>query len=119
MLVQLEKKLKARHIDLVFVSVDEPETEAAAVTFARSHGYSGPVLVAARPLGAFKTALNPDWPGMLPATFLFDPSAKLRHFWGGPAYEGEIEPVLTAFLEGKDLGRNDLPALSPGLDTRL
>ena len=118
MLVALRKKLAPRGIELLFVSVDEEETHAAAQTFAAEYGVTGELLVATRPLGPFKQAMNPDWPGMLPATFLFDPDGKLRHFWGGPVYENEVMPTIEDFLAGKKVDGQTMPGLSPGLDLR-
>jgi len=118
MLIGMKAKLAELGIDVVFVSVDEPETHEAAERFAREHGLTGELLVAQRPLGPFKRALNPDWPGMLPATFLFDAAGSLRHFWGGPAFEDEILPVVEGFLAGKPVDGKSLPGLSPGLDFR-
>jgi peroxiredoxin len=88
-------------MDVVFVSVDDEESEQAAVDFAAQHGVPAPILIAERPLGPFKQALNPKWPGMLPATFLFDEDGKLRYFWGGPVYEQELLPIVEQFLAGE------------------
>ena len=118
MLVALKAKLAPRGVEVVFVSVDEPETHAAAQAFAAEHGVRGQLLVAARPLGPFKQALNTEWPGMLPATFLFDRAAVLRHFWGGPVFENEVLPVIDAFLAGKAVDGQTMPSLSPGIDLR-
>jgi len=118
MLVALRKKLAPRGVNLWFVSVDEAETHAAAQTFAAEYGVTGELLVATRPLGEFKQAMNPDWPGMLPATFLFDSAGKLRHFWGGPVYENEVMPTIEDFLAGKKVDGQTMPGLSPGLDLR-
>lgn len=118
MLVSVKQRLASRGIDVVFVSVDEPETQEAARLFAAEHGLSGQLLVAARPLGPFKRAMNPEWPGMLPATFLFDETTKLRYFWGGPVFEDELMPIVEVFLAGKAIDGQSTPGLSPGLDLR-
>jgi thiol-disulfide isomerase/thioredoxin len=118
MLITLRDKLRKRGIEVLFVSVDEVETHQAARTFASEHGMTDELLVAQRPLGPFKQALNPDWPGMLPATFLFDRAGELRHFWGGPVYENELMPIIEDFLAGKVVPKTSLPGLSPGLDFR-
>lgn len=118
MLVTAKAKLGPRGVEVVFVSVDEEETQAAARAFAQENGLSGELLVATRPLGPFKKALNPEWPGMLPATFLFDSVGKLRHFWGGPVYEDELMPVVDGFLSGRAVDGKSMPGLSPGLDLR-
>jgi thiol-disulfide isomerase/thioredoxin len=118
MLITLRAKLRRQGVDVLFVSVDEAETHQAARTFASEHGMTDELLVAQRPLGPFKRALNPEWPGMLPATFLFDRGAQLRHFWGGPVYENELMPVIEGFLAGRAVDGKTLPGLSPGLDFR-
>jgi hypothetical protein len=51
---------------------------------------------------------------MLPATFLYDAAGKLRYFWGGPAYEHEILPVIEGFLAGKTIDGEATFGLAPG-----
>lgn len=118
MLVSLQDNLQSQGVDVVFISVDEPESEGAALDFAEQNGVSPPVFVADRPLGPFKKALNPKWPGMLPATFLFDSKGKLRYFWGGPVYEQELLPVIEGFLAGKAIDGEANFGLIPGKDFR-
>lgn len=118
MLVALKKQLAQRKVDVVFVSVDSPESVGEAVEFARQHGQKPPILVATAPLGDFKRTLHPGWPGMLPATFLFDAAGELEHFWGGPVYENELLPVIEDFLEGKDVKGSSVFPLTPGRDYR-
>lgn len=100
MLLGLTENLGSRGIEVLLVSVDEPEQRPRAVEFLKAHDASLPSFVARRPLGPFKVALNPRWPGMLPATFLYDASGRLRYFWGGPVYEDELLGVLDQFLAG-------------------
>ena len=68
--------------------------------------------------GAFKAAMAPRWPGMLPATFLFDRSGKVRYFWGGPVLETEIVPLLRRYLAGEHVDGMSNFALAPGAVTR-
>jgi thiol-disulfide isomerase/thioredoxin len=100
MLLGLAQNLAPQGLHLLLVSVDEPEGRPQAVEFLNAHGVQEPSYVARRPLGSFKQDLNPRWPGMLPASFLFDAEGKLRYFWGGPVYENELLPVIDAFLAG-------------------
>lgn len=118
MLVSLAEHLKPHGVAIVFVSVDEPESYDAAAAFAREHGQTGPILVAERPLGKFKQRLNPNWPGMLPATFLFDERGALRFFWGGPVYEEELLPVVEGLLKGEEIDGEQRFGLRPGRDER-
>jgi hypothetical protein len=78
----------------------------------------GPSFVVDEPLDAFKTAMNPRWLGMLPATFLYDRTAKLRYFWGGTVYEKEITPLLRRYLAGEVIDGEADFSLAPGATTR-
>jgi thiol-disulfide isomerase/thioredoxin len=118
MLIALQDNLNPKGIDIVFVSVDEADGEAIALEFAQERGLSPPILVAERPLGPFKQALHPKWPGMLPATFLFDGEGNLRYFWGGPVYEKELLPILEGFLAGDPIDGQANFGLSRGKDFR-
>jgi len=101
MLVDLQKKFEKLGIALIFVSVDTPDSQDKAIEFAREYGHQGPVLFVQGPLADFKAGLHPGWPGMLPASFLFDPSGKLRYFWGGAVYESEVTPLVEALARGE------------------
>jgi peroxiredoxin len=118
MLMSLRENLASQGVEVVFVSVDEADGEEAAVAFATENGLKLPILVAERPLGPFKTALNPKWPGMLPASFLFDGTGKLRYFWGGEVYEQELLPLVERFLAGENIDGEANFGLIPGRDFR-
>ena len=114
MLLALQANLAPRGIGVMLVSVDERESQPAAVAFLQEHGAPLPSYVAERPLGPFKVALNPNWPGMLPASFLFDASGKLRYFWGGEAFENELLKVVDEFLAGTLVDGAARFGLAPG-----
>ncbi|HVU00902.1 MAG TPA: TlpA disulfide reductase family protein [Polyangiaceae bacterium] len=116
-LLGLEKTF-GESIELAFVSVDEPETEPEAVEMLRGFGAKLPSFIATEPLESFKPAMNPKWPGMLPATFLFDRDAKLRYFWGGPVLETDLVPLLKRYLAGEHIDGEANFALAPGAVTR-
>ena len=67
-------------VRVLLVSVDEPDDRARAKAFLADNAIHLTSFLASRPLGPFKTGLNPRWPGMLPASFLFDGAGKLRYF---------------------------------------
>jgi thiol-disulfide isomerase/thioredoxin len=114
MLVALKANLEPRGIGVELVSVDEPSSHEQAIAFLVEHGVELPSYVAERPLGSFKAALNPDWPGMLPASFLYDKTGKLRYFWGGPVYEEELVKVVDEFLAGTLMDGAARFGLAPG-----
>ncbi|MGC4095143.1 MAG: TlpA disulfide reductase family protein [Polyangiaceae bacterium] len=117
MLTSLAKNLAPQSIEVVLVSVDEPADRPKAEEFLRSYDVRLPAYIAEQPLGAFKLDMNPRWPGMLPATFLFDGDARLRYFWGGQAFENELVGVIDGFLAGKPIDGEANFALAPGATT--
>src|SRR5689334_19065521 len=76
-LQKLADQWSAKGVRVLLVSVDEPDDRARAKAFLAEHGIRLPSYLAARPLGPFKSGMNPRWPGMLPASFFFDGTGKL------------------------------------------
>jgi cytochrome c biogenesis protein CcmG, thiol:disulfide interchange protein DsbE len=114
LLQKLAARFAPQGLSVLIVSMDEHEDREKAELFLVEHGISLKSYLAARPLAPFKTGLNPRWPGMLPASFLFDAAGRLRYFWGGEAFESEVVPVLEAFVAGKPIeGEADF-AVAPG-----
>jgi thiol-disulfide isomerase/thioredoxin len=113
MLEKLAAKVRPR-LDVVLVSVDEPADRPKAEAFLKELGVGLTSYLAERPLGPFKQGMNPRWPGMLPASFLFDASGTLRYYWGGEAFEDEVLPVLEAFAAGKPVEGESSPLVAPG-----
>jgi cytochrome c biogenesis protein CcmG/thiol:disulfide interchange protein DsbE len=101
-------------IELMLVSVDEESGLPKAAEMLRSFGAPPPNFVVDEPLEAFKAGIDPRWPGMLPATFLFDASGKLRYFWGGPVNEDDVKPLLERYLAGEHIDGESNFALAPG-----
>ncbi len=114
MLSRVSAKLAAEGVPIWLVSVDDPEGFPAALAMLDSLHVNLPSFAAEPPLSAFKVALNPKWPGMLPVSFLFDAAGKLRYFWAGEVYEKELVPVVEGFVAGKHIdGVSDF-GLAPG-----
>jgi thiol-disulfide isomerase/thioredoxin len=115
MLARLANDLGPKGVQILLVSLDEPTDHEKAVTFLQERGITLPLYFAARPLGPFKQGMNPRWPGMLPASFLFDASGKLRYYWGGEAFEEELTPVLAALVAGAPIeGESDAKVAPEG-----
>ncbi|HEX2873376.1 MAG TPA: TlpA disulfide reductase family protein [Polyangiaceae bacterium] len=114
MLQALAANLKPQGVEIVLVSVDEPKDEAKAQSFLKDNGITLRSYLVEGSVADFKLAINPNWPGMLPASFLFDRSARLIHFWGGEAFENEIVPVVENFLAGKAVEAETRFGLAPG-----
>ena len=101
MLQKLSERLTPQGVHVLLVSVNEPDELAEVRTFLAEKGIRLTNYLAAPPLDAFKAGMNPRWPGMLPASFLFDATGKLRYFWGGEAFESEMVPIVEGLLAGK------------------
>jgi thiol-disulfide isomerase/thioredoxin len=102
-LQKLAERFAPEGVRVLLVSVDEPEQKAEIGSFLKEKKIALKSYVAAPPLSAFKEGMNPRWPGMLPASFLFDDKAKLRYFWGGEAFESEVVPIVEGLLAGKPI----------------
>jgi thiol-disulfide isomerase/thioredoxin len=116
MLLNLRKSFGSS-IELLLVSVDEESSLPLAAEMLHGFEAPGPNFVVDEPLDAFKAAINPRWPGMLPATFLFDSTGKLRYFWGGPVLETDVAPLLRRYFAGEHIDGEANFALAPGAVT--
>jgi thiol-disulfide isomerase/thioredoxin len=105
-------------IELLLVSVDDADGLGAAANMLQGFGAAGPGFAVNGALEPFKSAMNPKWTGVVPATFLFDRTAKLRYFWGGTVYENEIVPLLRRFLAGEHIDGESNFGLAPGKVTK-
>lgn len=114
MLQALAANLKPQGVEIVLVSVDEEKDEQKAVSYLKDNAITLRSYLASGSLGAFKQGINPRWPGMLPASFLFDGGARLVHFWGGEAFENELTPTIEAFVAGKPIEAETRYGLLPG-----
>lgn len=112
-LAKFAKKHASAGLHVVLVSLDEPADRDKAAAFLKERKLGLTSYVAERPLGPFKQGMNPRWPGMLPASFLYDASGTLRYFWGGEAFEEEIAPVLDAFVAGRPIQGEATPEIAP------
>jgi thiol-disulfide isomerase/thioredoxin len=114
MLQALAANLKPQGIEIVLVTVDEPKDEAKAQSFLKDNGITLKSYVVEGSVADFKAGINPHWPGMLPASFLFDRTAQLIHFWGGEAFESEIVSVVENFVAGNPVEAETRYGLAPG-----
>jgi thiol-disulfide isomerase/thioredoxin len=117
MLQGLADTLASKGVRVLLVSVDEPDDRAYAQAFLTDNKIRLTSYLAARPLGAFKSGMNPRWAGVLPASFLFDTAGKLRYFWGGEAFENEVVPIIDGLLAGKPIDGEAHFGLAPGQTT--
>jgi thiol-disulfide isomerase/thioredoxin len=83
-LVLLERKLRAQGLEVVTISADDREHQAAAGKFIQMFDVPGAVyLKQADDDDRFSSAIDAKWNGALPALFLYDKSGhKVRSFIG-------------------------------------
>jgi thiol-disulfide isomerase/thioredoxin len=114
MLQTLADRMASAGVRVLLVSVDEPQDRTRAAAYLSENAIRLTSYLAARPLGSFKAGLDPRWPGMLPASFLFDGTGKVRYFWGGEVYEEELVPIIEGLLAGKPIDGATRFDLAPG-----
>ncbi len=98
-LVKLEEKLRARGFDLVTISADLPEREAAAVKVIADNHVPGPVyLKKAADDDKFSDAIDANWGQVLPALFLYDRNGKKVKSFIGETPMNVIEAAVDKVL---------------------
>lgn len=97
--VALQKKLGARGFELVTISADEPEQQAAAEKLLTQWGAPAPAYRRqAKDDDKFINAIDPKWSGALPALFLYDRSGKKVRSFIGETEIAEIEAAVAKLL---------------------
>lgn len=93
-LIRLEAKLRAQGFELIPISADEPEQDAAAEKVLKQLAVKGPLYrKQAKDDDTFINTIDKKWSGALPALFLYDKQGhKVRSFIG----ETEISTVEAA-----------------------
>jgi|SRR5947209_3893182 len=83
-LIRLQAKLKERGFELITISADEPEQQAAAEKLLQKSGAPSPAYrKQAIQDEQFINAIDRNWSGALPALFLYDRNGrKVRSFIG-------------------------------------
>lgn len=110
----LARRYRERGVLIVTASVDDESDLPAARKAYQDLALTLPTYFAPEDLDQFKVAMNPAWPGMLPASFLYDATGALRYTWGGEAFENELVPILDGFLEGRAIDGAARFGIAPG-----
>lgn len=99
-LAKLQAKLKARGLEVITISADEPETVAAAPKFLKEAGAAALPAYVKRPKDddKFIGQLDPKWQGALPALFLYDRTGKKVQAFFGETPMAQIESAITKLL---------------------
>jgi thiol-disulfide isomerase/thioredoxin len=98
-LIKLQARLKARGLELVTISADEPDQAAAAEKVLKQFGSPSPAYrKQARKDEQFIDAIDPDWSGALPALFLYDRSGRKVRSFIGETEMATIEAAIQKLL---------------------
>jgi thiol-disulfide isomerase/thioredoxin len=103
-MVKLADRLRARGLDFVSISADEPEQEPQALKFIVAAKVPGPLYIkSTRPdddadNDRFAAAIHPKWNGELPASFVYDRTGKKVGAFTGEVPLKNIEDVISKFL---------------------
>jgi thiol-disulfide isomerase/thioredoxin len=102
-MVKLADRLRARGLDFVSISADEPEQEPQARKFIVAAKVPGPLYIKSAPGGdddndKYAAAIHPRWDGSLPASFIYDRSGKKVGAFMGEVPLKNLEDVIAKFL---------------------
>ena len=101
MLVKTGQAFKSKGVDVVFVSMDFESDRDDVVEFLKSQGVQGRTYIRKGPDGEFIDALNEQWEGTLPATFVYDANRKLIHYWPHMLLEKNLHHALDALVKSQ------------------
>ncbi|GAB4238079.1 MAG: TlpA disulfide reductase family protein [Acidobacteriota bacterium] len=91
-LVALYQANRNRGLQLLTVSMDEPEDRVAAERFLEEQGAPSPAYIRDfQDFEKFVNVVDPEWVGVLPATFVFDRTGRLRFRHYGEVTREELE----------------------------
>jgi thiol-disulfide isomerase/thioredoxin len=98
-LVKLSEKLKARGLDFVTVSADEPDKEPAAFQVLQQNAVAAPFYIKkAADDDKFYNLVDPKWSGEMPAMFIYDRTGKRVRSFLGETPVKDIEAAINKFL---------------------
>ena len=99
-IVKLQAKLKAKGVEVITVSADEPETVQAAAKFLKDTGAGGLPAYIKRPKDddKFIGSVDPKWQGALPALFLYDKAGRKVQSFFGETPIAKIEAAIQKLL---------------------
>ncbi|RPI26481.1 MAG: TlpA family protein disulfide reductase [Acidobacteria bacterium] len=93
-LVRLYKENKGSVV-LVAISMDEPEDAGKAQEYLAQHKSDFPAYIRGfKDFDVFSNALDPNWKGAIPATFVFDKSGKRAFSHEGKVTYDQLKKVI-------------------------
>jgi len=99
-LLALRRAYADRGVRVLFVSGDFAADAAAAAEFLGEQGVDFPTYRKTGDDMRFIAALDPNWSGALPATFIYDGQGRRRHALLGKATYAQVEAKVLDVLKG-------------------
>lgn len=100
-LMKVTKAYRKDGLRVILVSVDMDQDLPAARKFLRQQGVDFPSYFKTEKDHEFVNALNPQWSGAIPATWVFDAAGTLVHFWEGAASAADFEAKVKPLIKGE------------------
>ena len=98
-IVKMAGQLAAKGLDVVAISADEPEQEAAALQFLRENKVPGaPFVMKAADSDKFAALVDAKWNGGLPALILYDRTGKKVRTFFGETPTKDVEAAISKLL---------------------
>jgi thiol-disulfide isomerase/thioredoxin len=98
-LVALASKYKAKGLEFITVTADEPEQMKEAAAFLDKNKVPAPAYAKqAKDDDKFINTVDPKWSGALPASFLYDRAGRKVRAFFGEIKIGELEAALQKLL---------------------
>lgn len=99
-LVRLHRELAERGLTVMTISMDEEEEAATAAAFLQAQGAEFPSYIRGfDDFGRFVDAIDPQWSGALPSTFIFGRDGDLRRRFVGEISWDQLLAAVTPLLE--------------------
>jgi thiol-disulfide isomerase/thioredoxin len=98
-LVKLSERLRAKGLDFVTISADEPGKEAAALKVLMEDSVSGPFFIKrVKDDDKFYNVVDSKWSGEMPAIFIYDRTGKRVKSFLGETPVKDIEAAIQKLL---------------------
>ena len=100
-LMAVYQEYKDQGLKLVFISADFEGQTDSAIAFLKAQGVDFPSYLKLSSDRAFINTLDPNWPGAIPATWLYDSEGNKRYFWLGKTSREQFEKkIRDVLMEG-------------------
>ena len=97
-IVTLSREYKSDDLSVIFVSADFENNLPAVRQFINKQQLTYVTYYKSESDNIFINALNPEWSGALPATFIYDATGRLLDFWVGKRTLEELKKVVGKYL---------------------